>query len=124
MLRFFILAISGAAGTVARYTIGGWAQQICGSQFPFSTFIVNALGCLAIGFLGTLADEKAFFSPDLRVAMILGFLGAFTTYSSFAYETWAMFKNGEFLFAALNIFVTFMICFACLFLGVLLARTI
>lgn len=124
MSKFFILAFSGAAGTIIRYALGGWVQQICGSQFPFSTFIVNASGCLAIGFLGTLADEKSFFSPDLRIALIIGFLGAFTTYSSFAYETWTMFKDGEFLFAALNTFGTFVICFVCLFFGMLLARAV
>ncbi|OGQ07392.1 MAG: hypothetical protein A3G32_05345 [Deltaproteobacteria bacterium RIFCSPLOWO2_12_FULL_40_28] len=124
MLRFVILALMGAAGTIARYILGGWAHQIFGSQFPFGTFIVNASGCLAIGFLGTLADERSFFSSELRLAVMLGFLGAFTTYSSFAYETWAMFRDGEFLFATLNIFGSFVICFVGLFLGVLLARLI
>jgi len=124
MSRFFILALAGAAGTIARYTLGGWVHQILGSQFPFGTFIVNASGCLAIGFLGTLADERSLFSPDLRLIMILGFLGAFTTCSSFAYETWAMLKDGEFLFASLNVFGNLVTWFVSLFLGVLLARAI
>lgn len=124
MLRFFILALAGAIGTIARYTLGGLAHQIFGPQFPFGTFIVNASGCLAIGFFGTLAEERSFFSPDLRFALILGFLGAFTTCSSFAYETWAMVKDGEFFFAGLNVFGSLVIWFVSLFIGVLLARAI
>lgn len=124
MSRFFILALAGAAGTITRYALGGFAHQVFGSQFPFGTLIVNASGCLAVGFLGTLADERSLFSPDLRLAMILGFLGAFTTCSSFAYETWAMLKDGEFLFVLLNVFGNLVIWFASLLLGVLLARAI
>lgn len=122
MLKFFILALSGAAGTLSRYALGGWVHQIFGSQFPFGTFLVNVAGCLAIGFLGTLADERQFFSPDMRTALLLGFLGAFTTFSSFAYETWAMLKDGEFLFAGLNIFGSLLVCLTGLFVGVILAR--
>lgn len=121
-MKFFILAFSGAFGTLARYALGGWFQQIFGSQFPFGTFLVNAVGCLAIGFLGTLADERQFLSPDLRIALLLGFLGAFTTFSTFAYETWMMLKDGEFFFASLNIFGSLLVCFFGLFLGVVLAR--
>ncbi|MBF0105475.1 MAG: CrcB family protein [Deltaproteobacteria bacterium] len=124
MLRFFILALSGAVGTIARYTLGGLTHQILGFQFPYGTFVVNASGCLAIGFLGTLADERSLFSPDLRVAMILGFLGAFTTCSSFTYETWAMLKNGDLFFASLNIIGSLVVWFVSLFSGVLLARSI
>jgi len=124
MLRFSILAFAGAAGTLTRYALGSWIQQLCGSRFPLGTFVVNALGCLIIGFIGTLADERAFFSQELRVALIIGFLGAFTTYSSFAYETGKLFTNGNILFAMGNVFGTLVICFISLFLGALLARLI
>ena len=124
MLRFFNLAISGAAGTLVRYVLGNWIQQIFSSQFPCGTLIVNASGCLFIGFLGTLADERSLLSPELRQALIFGFIGAFTTYSSFAYETWEMFKGGEFFFVALNVLGSLVICFISLFAGVLLARAI
>lgn len=122
MLRLSMLAAAGATGTLARYALGGWIHQVFGSQFPFGTFIVNASGCLTIGFLGTLADERQFFSPDVRTAFFIGFLGAFTTFSSFAYETWTMLKDGELFFTGLNIFGSLLICFTGLFAGVMLAR--
>ena len=121
-MKFVILAFSGAAGVISRYLFDGWIHQIFGLQFPIGTLFVNVSGCLAIGFLGTLADERSLLSPDVRLALILGFLGAFTTYSSFAYETWTMLRNSEFLFAALNILGSLVIGFAGLFLGVFLAR--
>lgn len=124
MLRLSIIALSGAAGTVARYVLGGWIHQWWGSQFPFGTFVVNAAGCVAIGYLGTLADERQLFSPELRSALFLGFLGAFTTFSSFAYETWAMVKTGAMLLAGLNIFGSLLVCFISLYIGVLLARAL
>ena len=117
-----ILVIAGALGTGARYILGGWVHTIFGSQFPFGTLIVNALGCLSIGFLGTLIDERLLFSPNVRLFLIIGFLGAFTTYSSFAYETWMMTKDGEFVYALVNIFGMLIVCFVSLFVGVLLAR--
>ncbi|MBI2342904.1 MAG: fluoride efflux transporter CrcB [Deltaproteobacteria bacterium] len=122
MWTLCILAIAGAAGTLARYTLGGWAHQWLGSQFPYGTLVVNLAGCLTIGFLGTLSDERSLFSSEVRIALFIGFLGALTTYSSVAYETWAMLKDGEVLVALLNVFGGFAACFAGLFLGVLLAR--
>ena len=122
MKKMIILVIAGALGTGARYVLGGWVHNLLGSEFPFGTLIVNALGCLSIGFLGTLIDERLLFSPQVRLFLIIGFLGAFTTYSSFAYETWMMTKDGEFVYALVNIFGTLAVCFVCLFVGVLLAR--
>lgn len=122
MKRLLLLAIAGGAGTVSRYALGGWIHQLFGVRFPFGTFVVNAVGCLVIGFLGTLLDEREWFSPDIRTSLFLGFLGAFTTYSSFAYESWALFKEGDVGLAALNVFGTMIFCFIGLFVGVVVAR--
>ena len=122
MTRLFILAIAGGAGTLSRYALGGWMHRLFGAGFPFGTFAVNAIGCFLIGFLGTLLDERGVFSPDVRMALMIGFLGAFTTYSSLAYESWGLFKDGDIGLAGLNIFGTMIICFIGLFVGVVLAR--
>ncbi len=121
-MNLFILACAGALGTVARYVLGGWVNQSSHSSFPFGTFVVNAAGCLAIGFLGTLADEKQILSPDVRAILFLGFLGAFTTFSSFAYETWVLMKDGNWVFAGLNILGSLLVCFVVLYVGVVVAR--
>lgn len=122
MMNFFILGLAGAAGTVARYLMGIWVVEHVRSPFFLGTVAVNVLGCLAIGLLGTLADEKSLLNPTLRNFIIIGFLGAFTTFSGFAYETWNLFKAGDFLHASLNATLTFFLCFVGLGLGVVLAR--
>ena len=124
MLKLFILGIAGAAGTISRYLLGGWTHQLFGAEFPYGTLVVNISGCLAIGFLGTLAEERFLISPQIRTALLIGFLGAFTTFSSFAYETWSMFKDGEMMMAGLNVLASVIICFVGLLIGVFLARLI
>lgn len=124
MLNIFILGIAGAAGTICRYLMGIWVTDHMKSPFFLGTVTVNVLGCLAIGLFGTLADEKSLLNPNLRNFIIIGFLGAFTTYSGFAYETWNLFKAGDFLHAGLNAALTFLLCFVGLGLGIVLARAI
>lgn len=124
MLRLFILGFAGAAGTISRYLLGGWIHQLFGAEFPYGTLVVNISGCLAVGFLGTLTEERSLLPPEIRIPLLLGFLGAFTTFSSFAYETWALFKNGEMMMAGVNILATVVICFVGLVIGVFLARLI
>lgn len=122
MSRLPLLAVSGALGTISRYLLGGMIHQWWGAQFPYGTLVVNIVGCAAIGAVGTLAEERALFSPELRAALLLGFLGAFTTFSSFTYETWELFKSGDALFAGLNVLGSIVGCFGGLLAGVLLAR--
>lgn len=124
MLRLFILGIAGAAGTISRYLFGGWIHHLFGAEFPYGTLVVNISGCLAVGFLGTLAEERFLVSPQIRTALLIGFLGAFTTFSSFAYETWELFKDGEMMMAGLNILTSVVTCFVGLLVGVFLARLI
>ncbi|MDO8519887.1 MAG: fluoride efflux transporter CrcB [Deltaproteobacteria bacterium] len=124
MAHAIILGLAGAAGTLSRYFLGGWVHQILGHGFPHGTLAVNVLGCIAIGFLGTLAEERSLFNPQLRTILILGFLGAFTTFSSFAYETWILMKSGTWLLAGTNVALSLIACFAGLFIGIFLARII
>lgn len=122
MLKFCMLGVAGAAGTISRYLLGGWVHQLLGARFPYGTLVVNISGCLVVGFLGTLAEERLLFSPLIRTALLIGFLGAFTTFSSFAYETWALCKNGEMIMAGVNVLAGVVTCFVGLLIGVLLAR--
>ena len=122
MSKYVALGLAGALGTISRYLLGGWVYQWLGAEFPYGTLAVNVTGCLVIGFLGTLADERSLLNPQIRLAALLGFLGAFTTYSSFAYETWNLFKDGELFRAGGNLLATFVGCFSGLVLGVFAAR--
>ena len=123
-MKFFIFWIAGGVGTVSRYLLCGWIHRFFGAEFPYGTLVVNISGCLAVGFLGTLAEERFLISPQIRAALLIGFLGAFTTFSGFAYETWTLFKDGEMLLAGINVLASNAVCFIGLIVGFFLAHLI
>jgi CrcB protein len=96
-VTILLLAIFGALGTLARYGLQGLVQYRTGPVFPTGTLAVNLSGCLLLGFLGQLTLNRMVISPELRVAMTIGFFGGFTTFSSFGWETIKMLEDGEWL---------------------------
>lgn len=122
MTKYLLLAIAGALGAIARYAFGGAIHTFLGIGFPYGTLLVNIAGCTCAGFVGTLADEHMLLSPSVRMAIMIGFLGAFTTFSSFTYETWMLARDGELMRASINIAVSIVCCFLGLFIGILTAR--
>jgi CrcB protein len=121
MERFLWICLAGAAGTGARYLVALWAAQRLGSAFPYGTLLVNLLGCFAIA--ATMHAALALsWSPTVRSAMTIGFIGGLTTYSSFNYETTRLLEEGAVGAAALNVAVTLFGAFAAGWLGVLSAR--
>jgi fluoride exporter len=102
-LRLFLLVIFGAAGTLARYALQGLVQFRTESSFPTGTLAVNLTGCLLLGGIGEFALERLVIPPDWRVAITIGFFGAFTTFSSFSWETAHMLEDGEWIYALLYV---------------------
>jgi CrcB protein len=100
------LAAGGALGTVARYALGGWVQRASGGTFPWGTCAINLLGCLAIGALAGYADRGGLLSPELRVTLLIGVLGGFTTFSSFGLETFRLLADGDLARAAAYVGLT------------------
>ncbi len=98
-----LLTIFGTAGTLARYGLEGWVQQRVGAGFPLGTLVVNLSGCLLLGAVGQFALNHVTFSPDLRQGIAIGFFGAFTTFSTFSWETVRMFQDGDWRNAGLYI---------------------
>lgn len=84
--RILMLALTGAAGAVARYAFAGLIQKLSGASFPFGTLAVNMAGCLLFGIVWSLFEGKIL-SPDTRLLILVGFMGAFTTFSTFTFET-------------------------------------
>ncbi len=94
----------GFLGAVARYLVGGWVHRLFPmATFPLGTLAVNILGCFLIGLLGGLSESRQLFGPGLRTFILIGILGGFTTFSSFAHETLALSRDAEFLRALVNI---------------------
>lgn len=112
---------AGALGTGARHLVGLWAIDRLGTTFPFGTLIVNLVGCFALGAVAHVATAWAW-SPEWRAAVVIGFLGGFTTYSSFNQETLVLLGSGETGRALLNIAVTLMAGLATGWLGLVVAR--
>ena len=93
-MSFLVVAVGGALGAVLRYVTSGWVQTVSGGFFPWGTLTVNVLGSLALGFLMVWLQSTAS-SAEIRDLVTVGFLGSFTTFSTFSYETSAMLRDGE-----------------------------
>ncbi|HYA64113.1 MAG TPA: fluoride efflux transporter CrcB [Candidatus Sulfotelmatobacter sp.] len=96
-MRLFLIAFFGAIGTLARYGLQGVVQIKMGSTFPYGTLVINLTGCFFLGLIGQATLNRMIISPELRVAIAVGFFGGYTTFSSFGWETAKMFEAGEWL---------------------------
>jgi CrcB protein len=123
MERFVWICVAGAAGTGARYLVSLWAVQRLGSAFPYGTLIVNLVGCFAIAVVVHAAAALSW-SPTVRSAITVGFLGGLTTYSSFNYETTRLMEQGAHGAAAVNALATIAGAFGAGWLGLLFARMV
>ncbi len=123
MDRFFWICLAGAAGAGTRYLIALWAAQRFGSAFPYGTLIVNLFGCFSIAALMHAALALGW-SPNLRAALTIGFIGGLTTYSSFNYETMRLFEDGATASAAANVAATMLGGVTAGWLGLLAAREV
>lgn len=125
MIRNCILiGLGGFLGAVARYIVAIWIGQRWGRIFPFGTVVVNVSGCFFIGFLMSLFTEKIMGSPQARLFLITGVLGAYTTFSTFEYETGSLLKDGEWVLATANVIMSVIAGFVALKLGEIAAKII
>ncbi len=121
MGKWINLVVGGVAGTIARYLLSGFIQQLFGATFPYGTLVVNLIGCFIIGFLASMGD-KSFLTPHARILLVVGFCGAFTTFSAFMLETSNLIKEGESLKAFANVMASCLIGFFVFRLGVFLGE--
>jgi len=98
-LRLLLIAVFGAIGTLARYGLQGLVQVKMGSTFPYGTLAINLTGCFFLGLIGQFTLNRLVISPELRMAIAVGFFGGYTTFSSFGWETAKMLEAGEWLWA-------------------------
>jgi fluoride exporter len=101
--KWAALAVGSLAGGFARYAAAGAVHRWTGSGFPYGTTLVNLTGCLLIGFLDSLAENKFLLSSQARILLMTGFCGAYTTFSTFILETAHLMRGGEFGPAAVNV---------------------
>jgi CrcB protein len=116
------IAIGGALGAIARYFASLWIHGIAGTGFPYGTLLVNVAGSFAIGILYVVIIESSTGLAHYRAPLMIGLLGAFTTYSTFSLETMHLVENGELTKAGLNIVLNVILCLAACWLGLVLGR--
>ena len=98
-MRLLLIAVFGAMGTLARYGLQGLVQVKMGSTFPYGTLAINLTGCFFLGLIGQFTLNRMVISPELRMAIAVGFFGGYTTFSSFGWETAKMLEAGEWIWA-------------------------
>jgi fluoride exporter len=116
------IGLGAVLGANARYFVALWAAARLGLGFPYGTLIVNTSGSLILGFLITIFLERLSVSPEVRLFLIVGFLGSFTTFSSFAVESLVLFQSGVLWKGIVNIFANNVLSLGCALLGVYVAR--
>ncbi len=121
MLRFFIIGLGGAIGTVIRYTVGGLDYRFSNGVFPISTLVVNVTGSLSIGFLWGLFDRFEI-SPDTRSFLFIAILGGYTTFSTFSLETFNLMRDGEYKIAFINAAISVLLSVGAVFVGYIASK--
>ncbi len=121
-MKCAIVGAGGFAGAVARYLLGGWVQERFGPSFPYGTFFINITGSFVLGLFATLSMRYAW-DEQWRLLIAIGFVGAYTTFSTFEYETIQLIaEGGRYRAAAVNLMGSVIVGFIAAYLGVVIAR--
>lgn len=123
-MQIFYIGLFGAIGCLSRYYLSGWVYNLFGRSFPYGTMAVNIIGAYLIGLIMELGLRSALLTPSLRIGLTIGFLGGFTTFSTFSYETFRLLEDGELFIASQNILLSVFLCLLFTWAGIITARYI
>jgi CrcB protein len=123
-VKYLAISFGGILGANARYLIADWAAQRFGVGFPYGTFIINISGSFLLGFFMAFVQDRAFIHPNYRLFFATGFCGAYTTFSTFTYESLGLFQDGSFLLAFTNLSGSVVIGVLGVILGFVLGKMI
>ena len=122
-MKVIWIGLAGAAGAVSRYAVEGWISDRTRGAFPWGTLVVNVSGCLLLGVLFTVFTER-FVHPALRTALTVGFLGAYTTFSTFAFETVRLGEDGATALALANVAASLAAGLLAVYAGIRIGRAL
>lgn len=118
MIKILMVGMGGFAGSVCRYIISDLSHRLFNDPFfPYGTITVNVIGCLLIGLLGGLSETRQIFTPEIRALILIGFLGGFTTFSTFGYEIFTVARDGQFASALTNLMLHIILGFGAVWFG-------
>jgi fluoride exporter len=123
-MHLVIIGLGGFAGAIARYAVDGWVSNALRATFPWGTLAVNISGSLLIGVLFAMATERATLPPELRGPLMIGFVGAYTTFSTLALESWRLIEDGAWLLAVANLGGSVLLGVAAVVAGIAIGRAI
>jgi CrcB protein len=121
-VKILYLGIFGGLGCVSRYMVSGWIYTLAGKTLPYGTLAVNVIGSLLLGLIMEGSLRSTLLSPELRFGLTVGFMGGFTTFSTFSYETVRLLEEGSMVAAGANIFLNVTVCIVAALTGIYLAR--
>jgi fluoride exporter len=124
MTKYFMVGIGGFLGAILRFWLGGAIDQRAGSRFPVGTFVINITGSFLLGLIATVLAENGHWSPNWRYLIPIGFIGAYTTFSTFEFETFRSLEGGQVLLAMLNVVLSICLGFLGVWLGVITGRAV
>lgn len=124
MQKYFYIALGGSLGSLARYWVGSTVASRLGTKFPYGTFVINITACIAIGFSLSFLAKRTELSSAWRFLIPVGFVGAYSTFSTFEWETYSNLQSGAFLVDVLYVVSSFVLGLVAVWCGVLLARVI
>ena len=123
MTKYWMVGLGGFFGSIARFWLGSYITYRMGARFPYGTFVINMSGSFLIGLVVTLLAERAHWNPNLLYLIPIGFIGAYTTFSTFEIEAFHSVRNGDLLIAFLNVILSVTVGFFAVWLGVVTGKT-
>jgi CrcB protein len=121
-VNWLAVAIGGALGSVARYALSSWIFDITSNKFPYATLIVNVAGSFVMGILFVLIVERAVLPAEMRSLLMIGFIGAFTTFSAFSLDALGLWQNGHVLMSVIYMIATVILCLVAISTAIWLTR--
>ncbi|HEU5411667.1 MAG TPA: fluoride efflux transporter CrcB [Candidatus Acidoferrales bacterium] len=121
-MAYLWIALGAVAGASARYFLGGYVAKIVPSSFPYGTLMINISGSFLLGFFLIWTSERVLVDPRWRLLVAIGFCGSFTTFSSYAFETFGLFEQGQWMLVGANIIASNLLCLISVLGGAALAR--
>lgn len=121
-MNWLAVAIGGALGSVARYALSSWIFDITSHKFPYATLIVNVAGSFVMGILFVVIVERAALPAEMRSLLMIGFIGAFTTFSAFSLDALGLWQNGHVLMSLIYMVTTVILCLVAISTAIWLTR--